>query len=91
VPATSAFLVLLDWRQAYLFLGVVLLVVILPAGFFLIRNRPQDMGLKPLGEPGGAARAGSPSRVREWSGRDLTLREATCTPIFWRLTFGYFV
>ena len=91
VPATSAFLVLLDWREAYLFLGVVLLLLILPLGFILIRNRPQDMGLEPMGKPGGAAMTAGSSQDLERSGRDLTFKEAARAPIFWRLTFGYFV
>jgi sugar phosphate permease len=93
VPASSVFLVLFDWQQAYLFLGLLLLVLVLPVGAYFIRDRPQDMGLEPYGDP-------------KWSGspagsegddhpvivfRDATFREALCTPLFQRLTFGYFV
>ena len=57
VPATSLFLVLFDWKEAYWFLALLLLLLVLPAGFLLIRNRPQDVGLEPLGsyedQPGG--------------------------------------
>ena len=84
VPGASLFVVLFEWQQAYLFLGLLLLVLVLPIGYFLIKNRPEDVGLRPKGEPGGGAEPGSLVR------RDTTFREAIRTPFFWRLTFGYF-
>ena len=93
VPGASLFLVLADWKQAYWFLGVLLLAVVLPAAYLLIRNRPQDMGLRPMGEF-----AGSPSqahadviRPETLLGRDATFGEALRSPLFTKLTFGYFV
>ena len=88
VPATSLFLVLLSWREAYLFLGVILLLVILPFGAFIIRNRPEDKGLQPYGadedNPAGAAR-------RRGGDVNFSFTEAIRTPMFQKLTFGYFV
>ncbi len=87
VPATSAFLVLLSWREAYLFLAVLLLLVILPIGILLIRDRPQDKGLEPYGagdnQSGGARRRGGDV--------NFSFMEAIRTPMFQKLTFGYFV
>ncbi|RUA21332.1 MAG: hypothetical protein DSY79_06800 [Chloroflexi bacterium] len=93
VPAASLFLVLLDWKDAYWFLALLLLVLVLPAGFLLIRNRPQDMGLEPLGaskNTPGSARAARSDQLK-LLGRDATFREALRTPLFVRLTMGYFV
>jgi sugar phosphate permease len=93
VPAASLFLVLFTWKEAYVFLALLLLLLVLPAGFLLIRNRPQDMGLEPLGASGdgaGSARAGR-SDQEKLLGRDATFREAFRTPLFVRLTMGYFV
>ena len=93
VPAASLFLVLLDWKDAYWFLALLLLVLVLPAGFLLIRNRPQDMGLEPLGaseNAPGSARAARSDQLK-LLGRDATFREALRTPLFVRLTMGYFV
>ena len=93
VPAASLFLVLLDWKDAYWFLALLLLVLVLPGGFLLIRNRPQDMGLEPLGASGdrpGSARAAKSDQLK-LLGRDATFREALRTPLFARLTMGYFV
>ena len=92
VPATSLFLVLFDWKEAYWFLALLLLLLVLPAGFLLIRNRPQDVGMEPLGlaegrPGGGGTRTGGEMLL----GRDATFREALRTPLFVRLTMGYFV
>ena len=93
VPATSAFLVWLDWRQAYLFLGLLLLAVIFPVGAFLIKNRPLDVGLLPYGQaPGGAAGLGAGgSRDAAVPPGHATFGQALHTGFFYRLTFGYFV
>ena len=92
VPATSLFLVLFDWKQAYWFLALLLLLVVLPAGFLLIRNRPQDVGLEPLGSTeGGLVGGGARTSGERLLGRDATFREALRTPLFIRLTMGYFV
>ncbi len=97
VPGAAAFTVAFDWRDAYWFLGVLLLGLVLPAGYLLIRNRPEDLGLRPYGAPsGGAEGQTAPSQtVQDTSeklmGRDATFREAIRTPIFMKLTFGYFV
>ena len=48
MPAASLFLVLFDWKDAYWFLALLLLVLVSPAGFLPIGSRPQDMGLEPL-------------------------------------------
>ncbi len=93
VPASSLFLVLFDWREAYLFLGLLLLLVMFPFGYLLIRNRPQDMGLRPRGEvasPGNVGRMSSAGEG-EVAARDSSFGEALHSAIFWRLTFGYFV
>ncbi|MDA1270302.1 MAG: MFS transporter [Chloroflexi bacterium] len=90
VPAASLFLVLFDWKDAYWFLGLLLLVLVLPAGLLLIRNKPQDMGLEPFGA-GTTAGHQARSDGEKLLGRDATVREAFHTPLFYRLTLGYFV
>ncbi|MCE2462816.1 MAG: MFS transporter, partial [Dehalococcoidia bacterium] len=94
VPASSGFLVLFSsWQVAYIFLGLLLLVVILPLSFLLVRDRPQDMGLEPHGElaaPKGAD-GGDSDNSELVVTRDSTFGEALRTAFFWRLTFGYFV
>ena len=92
VPAASLFLVLFDWKEAYWFLALLLLLVVLPAGYLLIRNRPQDMGLEPYGaSEGGQTSSSARSEAEKLLGRDATFREALRTSLFVRLTMGYFV
>ena len=93
VPGSSLFLVLSDWKQAYWFLGLLLLIVMMPVGFLLIKNRPEDVGLRPMGETDQATRlSGTTSGDQETLlGRDATFREAVGSPLFSKLTFGYFV
>ena len=93
VPASSGFLELFGWQEAYIFLGLLLLVLILPVSFLLVRDRPQDMGLEPHGEltaPKGAD-GGDSDNSELVVTRDATFGEALRTTFFWRLTFGYFV
>ena len=77
VPATSTFLVLLSWREAYFFLAILLLLVILPVGILLIRNRPEDKGLSPLGA-GDNLSAGA-GRRRD-ADADFSFMDAVRTP-----------
>ena len=93
VPGASLFLVLFHWQQAYLFLGLLLLFVIAPLGYILIKNRPQDIGLHALGEPVGPSELddGATDHMAHLISHDATFSEAARTGFFWRLTFGYFV
>ena len=88
VPATSYIVVLLSWREAYLFLGVFLLLLVLPVGFLLIRDRPEDKGLKAFGSGDNLSAVGGRRR-----GGDVNFSffQAIRTSMFQKLTFGYFV
>ncbi len=95
VPATSVFLVLFDWREAYLFLGLLLLFFVLPIAYATVRNTPEDVGLEPYGSPAKPAETGpdmgSSADTVSLVQRDSTFAEALRSELFWRLTFGYFV
>ena len=95
VPASSIFLVLFDWQEAYLFLGLLLLVLVLPIAYATIRDRPEDVGAEPYGSPGNLAETdpdtGSSGDPRDLVRQDSTFAEAVRSAVFWRLTFGYFV
>ena len=48
----------IGWREAYIVLGIMVWVLVLPGAFFIVRNKPEDIGLHPdgadhppLGEP----------------------------------------
>ncbi len=51
-PSFARFLIVnIDWRGAYAVLGVVAIGLIVPVALFVVRNRPEDMGLFPDGSP----------------------------------------
>lgn len=67
------------WRAAYLTLGIAVLLLMLPVGLALFRNRPDGYGLP---RDFGLA----PVRAAARAARDFTLAEATRTRAFWYLT-----
>ncbi len=48
-PVTRVLIDNIGWRESYAVLGVMVWVLVLPAAFFLVRERPEDMGLHPDG------------------------------------------
>jgi sugar phosphate permease len=51
LPPVAQFLIeTFDWRTAYMFLGVMVWVLVIPLALFVARNRPEEMGLLPDGE-----------------------------------------
>lgn len=74
------------WRQAWIWLGVLTWVLMLPLIVVLVQNRPEAMGLEPDGDAPAATGAG-PGRL-ELAG--LTLREALGTAAFYIIAAGLF-
>jgi sugar phosphate permease len=82
----------LGWRDAWLFLGVLALVLLVPLSF-LVKTRPEDMGLHPDGvaempERGVQATADQPARR---PGREFSFsgKQALGTPAFWLIIFAF--
>ena len=50
-PITERLIAIFDWRHAYLILGFFILLVLVPANFLLMRNRPEDIGQALDGNP----------------------------------------
>ncbi len=83
-PSFARFLIdSIDWRGAYAVLGIVAIGLIVPVAVFVIRNRPEDVGLFPDGEsrpPLSETRqvaTGAPRNTRVFS-----------SPSFWLLAFS---
>ena len=75
------------WRDAWLWLGIMTWVLYLPLVFFLVQNKPEDIGLTPDGDrtaigidKDGATISGSKANAAELG---LTSSEALRTPAFW--------
>src|SRR5688572_13934942 len=75
-PIVGAVVVNSGWRSAWAGVGAVLLVVLAPAGWLLVRRTPEACGLAIDGE----RLAGEEMAD---VGSDYTLREAVSTPAFW--------
>ena len=82
------------WRITALFIGAVCLVLAVPLSR-LVRNRPEDLGLRPDGDPAPTAAAPpveteiDASEIDETGG--LTWREAIKTRAFWFIGIGHAV
>ena len=91
VPFTTYLIQLLDWRYSWAILGTMIIVLVLPVAFFVLRNSPQDMGLLPDGDeaPSGSGprrpvRPPGPLEVDQW-------RHAFRSWPMWQLCATYFV
>ncbi|MXZ91329.1 MAG: MFS transporter [Chloroflexi bacterium] len=74
------------WEGVAFILAVVIFAVALPLSF-IIRNRPEDIGLRPDGENVPATRAGRRAAAAQAQG--LTAQQAVRTPAFWLIAVGH--
>ena len=61
----SAIIETSGWRMGYLISGAFALVVVLIASVFIIRFRPEEMGLQPLGEEDAEVKRVSPQQITQ--------------------------
>lgn len=75
---------LLGWRGTYVALGLLVIAVMLPLGWGLVRNRPEDHGLRPDGDdPGHDTQQPDGTREVDW-----TLAQVMRDPAFWVTAAG---
>ncbi|GGD61279.1 MFS transporter [Lacimicrobium alkaliphilum] len=87
----SYFIGLFSWREAYLAIGLIILVVVLPMTKFLMRDKPADMGLHPDGiEPQAEQKASVAQAPSDKPLIGYTAKEALKQKTFW-LMFGSFL
>ncbi|MBI4334334.1 MAG: MFS transporter [Chloroflexi bacterium] len=102
VPLAERLIAGLGWRWAYLDLGLLLWALTLPAVAFLMRNRPEEMGLLPDGatpaptgnsplRPEGALQGGDEKKPPARPTDGLTRAEALRSSGFWLLAFAFFL
>lgn len=96
VPLLTFLANTVGWRWTYLFCGAALYTVVLPLGFWILRSRPEDLGLTADGEPQpppavpsaadpALQTASAPaSEIPSW-----TVREAVGSQAFWLLALGF--
>jgi sugar phosphate permease len=71
------------WRSAYLVLGIINLVLVVPVIFLVVRNSPAEVGSYPDGEMPAHADERARNAIYQ---QGLTLRECSRTATFWKLT-----
>jgi MFS family permease len=92
VPLSAVVLTLGGWRSAYIVLGAILVIVIIPVSYRLLKSRfvPEVDDR----DPEAVARANQKSDrgvACAWMPDDgMSLKQAAKTPIFWALAFGFF-
>jgi len=81
----TGLLAVFDWRDAWVALGVITLVVLGPVSL-LVRSRPEDVGLTPDGDPAGAMPRTPVANAP--SDHDFTRSEAVRLQAFWLIVFA---
>ncbi len=86
-PIMSHFIITrVGWRDAWSILGIAVLVVLVPLAALLLRNGPEELGLRPDGDRRPRQETGAPQPSRRPQDAVWTLREAVRTRAFWLVT-----
>lgn len=90
IPLTQALITHNGWRATWVITGVILIALATPPTLIWMRNRPEDLGLQPDGDPlpkqqpeSGRSEADAVEEV-QW-----TLGEAIHTPALWLLILAF--
>jgi len=81
-PLAQWLLDLVGWREAWLWLGVITWLLLLPPILLLLHNKPEDLGLQPDGGTEEEAKGWTPSPAQR-ADVGLTIAQALRTPAFW--------
>lgn len=73
------------WRVSYIVVGIVSTVLVLPVSLFVLRYKPEQMGLLPYG----AEETEKPAAVRESGESSVTLKELLHQPEFYIAMAAY--
>ena len=91
VPIAALAVAYICWREGYLILGGILLILILPLVFLLLKSRPGP-GEHADGADGGITTDGHDlSSGSADPNAGMSLGQACRTGLFWRLTIGFFI
>ncbi len=93
VPIAQLLVHTVGWRWAWMVFGAAICVVILPAYGFLMRRRPEDLGLYPDGLPGphSSSGDGEADEVARPAVSEVnwSLSQALHTPVFWFILMAF--
>ncbi|MFN8635903.1 MAG: MFS transporter [Chloroflexota bacterium] len=85
VPMAMLAVITVGYENAYRVIGLFMLLIVMPVGYFLFFDKPSDKGLEPYG-----AEAGDAKRRAAAGNLGMTLKEAMRNPDIWKLTVGFF-
>lgn len=88
----SQLIIYFGWRVTYFVLAVIMLAGMLPLMIFVVREKPEDKGLKPYGAEEvfageGGAGAGAAAGMKNGRFEGYTFAEALHLPVFWAVAF----
>ena len=90
IPLTQLLINEIGWRDAWLVLAFIGLLVIVPLGAIFIRRQPEDLGMEPDGgDPPDESGGGNSSLRRSADEISWTLRQAIRTTTMWRLVIVF--
>jgi len=81
VPIAMLLINTVGWRWAWVAFGLAIWIVIIPSYGFLMRRRPEDLGLTPDGAP--IQNNSNPAPDQAVEEISWTLRQALRTPVLW--------
>ena len=87
-PIVTTLLETYGWRMTYRIMAVIVLAVSLPTALFIMKKKPEDMGLVALGAnetPAAAAKVEAPSKKLT-----ITVKQSTTKLFFWLILLGIF-
>jgi MFS family permease len=89
VPLASMLTYSFGWRASFLWLGLALLAVVVPIGLWLLRDTPEEQGLRPVGATGPTQTAADIATARH--AERVSVVDAAQTLPFWLLMGSFFV
>ncbi|MDP2726728.1 MAG: MFS transporter, partial [Dehalococcoidia bacterium] len=90
VPFSMFLILAFSWRFAYIVLGAMVALIILPLAWRFVKADPQDMGLLPDGESRSTAPSASPTAAGLGMSVNKSLAQAVRTRPYWLLCIGWF-
>lgn len=87
-PIVTNFLSLYGWRITYRIMAVIVLALTLPTSLFILRKKPEDMGLKPYGADEISSSKNNSSKSS--TSVTLSVSDSKVKLFFWLLLLGMF-
>lgn len=87
-PIVTNFLSSYGWRTTYLIMAFIVLILALPTSLFILRKKPEDMGLKPYGADEASTTSNASSKTSHSVA--ISVSDSKVKLFFWLLLLGMF-